>query len=144
MKQTKMLSAHNIERKWYVVDAKDKTLGRLATQVASVLRGKHNPMYTPQVDSGDYVIVVNADKVKLTGNKWEDKMYYRHSGYPGGLKARNARETMERFPTRMVERAVKGMLPKTILGRQMYRKLYVYAGNTHPHQAQNPTVMEVL
>ncbi len=144
MKQTKMLSAHNIERKWYVVDAKDKTLGRLATQVASVLRGKHNPMYTPHVDSGDYVIVVNADKIKLTGNKWEDKMYYRHSGYPGGLKARNARETMERFPTRMVERAVKGMLPKTILGRQMYRKLYVYAGNTHPHQAQNPTVMEVL
>ena len=144
MKQTKMLSAHNIERKWYVVDAEDKTLGRLATQVASVLRGKHNPMYTPHVDSGDYVIIINADKSKLTGNKWDGKLYYRHSGYPGGLKARTARDTMERFPTRMVETAVKGMLPKTILGRQMYRKLFVYAGGEHPHQAQNPEVMEVL
>ncbi|NLN50556.1 MAG: 50S ribosomal protein L13 [Acholeplasmataceae bacterium] len=143
MRQTKMLSAHNIERKWYLVDAKDKTLGRLATQVASVLRGKHNPFYTPHVDCGDYVIVVNADKIKLTGNKWDDKLYYRHSGYPGGLKQRTAKEVMEKFPTRMVEKAVKGMLPKTTLGRQMYRKLYVYAEETHPHQAQQPEVLEV-
>ncbi len=143
MKQTKMLSANNITRKWYVVDAKDKTLGRLATKVASVLRGKHNPFYTPHVDSGDYVIVVNADKIKLTGNKWNDKLYYRHSGYPGGLKSRTAKEVMEKFPTRMVEVAVKGMLPKTILGRQMYKKLYVYADETHPHIAQKPEILEV-
>jgi len=143
MKQTKMLRKEDIVRKWYVVDAQDIPLGRLATNVASVLKGKHNPFYTPHVDSGDYVIVVNAEKIKLTGNKWSDKMYYRHSGYPGGLKARNAQEVMEKFPTRMVETAVKGMLPKTPLGRQMYRKLFVYAGNTHPHEAQKPEVLEV-
>lgn len=143
MKQTEMLRKEDIVRKWYVVDAQDVPLGRLATQVASVLKGKHNPFYTPHVDSGDYVIVVNAEKIKLTGNKWSDKMYYRHSGYPGGLKARNAKEVMEKFPTRMVETAVKGMLPKSILGRQMYRKLFVYAGNTHPHEAQKPEVLEV-
>ena len=143
MKQTKMLRKEDIVRKWYVVDAQDIPLGRLATNVASVLKGKHNPFYTPHVDSGDYVIVVNAEKIKLTGNKWSDKMYYRHSGYPGGLKARNAKEVMEKFPTRMVETAVKGMLPKSILGRQMYRKLFVYAGNTHPHEAQKPEVLEV-
>ncbi|MGI6360526.1 MAG: 50S ribosomal protein L13 [Acholeplasmatales bacterium] len=143
MRQTQMLSAHNIERKWYVVDASGKTLGRLATQVASVLKGKHNPFYTPHVDCGDYVIVVNADKIVLTGNKWDDKLYYRHSGYPGGLKTRTAKEVMAKFPTRMVERAVKGMLPKTTLGSAMYRKLFVYAGSEHPHQAQQPIVMEV-
>ncbi len=143
MRQTQMLSAHNVERKWYVVDASGKTLGRLATQVASVLRGKHNPFYTPHVDCGDYVIVVNADKIVLTGNKWDDKIYYRHSGYPGGLKERTAKEVMAKFPTRMVESAVKGMLPKTTLGRAMYKKLFVYAGSEHPHQAQKPIVMEV-
>lgn len=143
MKQTKMLSAHNIERKWYVVDAEGKTLGRLATQVASVLRGKHNPFYTPHVDCGDYVVVINADKIVLTGNKWDDKTYYRHSGYAGGLKERSAKEVMAKFPTRMVESAVKGMLPKTTLGSAMYRKLFVYAGSEHPHQAQQPIVMEV-
>lgn len=143
MRQTQMLSAHNIERKWYVVDASGKTLGRLATQVASVLKGKHNPFYTPHVDCGDYVIVVNADKIVLTGNKWDDKTYYRHSGYPGGLKTRTAKEVMAKFPTRMVERAIKGMLPKTTLGNAMYRKLFVYAGSEHPHQAQQPIVMEV-
>ncbi len=143
MRQTQMLSAHNVPRKWYVVDASGKTLGRLATQVASVLKGKHNPFYTPHVDCGDYVIVVNADKIVLTGNKWDDKTYYRHSGYPGGLKTRTAKEVMAKFPTRMVERAVKGMLPKTTLGNAMYRKLFVYAGSEHPHQAQQPIVMEV-
>lgn len=143
MKQTKMLSAHNVERKWYVVDASGKTLGRLATQVASVLRGKHNPFYTPHVDCGDYVVVINADKIVLTGNKWDDKIYYRHSGYAGGLKERSAKEVMTKFPTRMVESAVKGMLPKTTLGSAMYRKLFVYAGSEHPHQAQQPIVMEV-
>lgn len=143
MKQTKMLSAHNVERKWYVVDANGKTLGRLATQVASVLRGKHNPFYTPHVDCGDYVVVINAEKIVLTGNKWDDKTYYRHSGYPGGLKERSAKEVMQKFPTRMVESAVKGMLPKSTLGRAMYRKLFVYAGEEHPHQAQQPIVLEV-
>lgn len=143
MRQTEMLRKEDVKRKWYVVDAEGISLGRLATKVASVLKGKHNPFYTPHIDSGDYVIVVNAEKIKLTGNKWSDKMYYRHSGYPGGLKARNASEVMEKFPTRMVETAVKGMLPKTILGRQMYRKLFVYAGNTHPHEAQMPEVLEV-
>ncbi len=143
MRQTQMLSAHNVPRKWYVVDASGKTLGRLATQVASVLRGKHNPFYTPHVDCGDYVIVVNADKIELTGNKWDDKVYYRHSAYPGGLRKRTAKEVMAKFPTRMVESAVKGMLPKSSLGSAMYRKLFVYAGSEHPHQAQQPIVMEV-
>lgn len=143
MRQTTMLRAHNVERKWYIVDAKGKTLGRLATEVASVLRGKHNPLYTPHVDCGDYVIVVNASEIVLTGNKWNDKLYYRHSGYPGGLRSRTAKEVMAKFPERMVESAIKGMLPKTKLGRQMYRKLYVYANDIHPHQAQKPIVMEV-
>ena len=143
MRQTQMLSAHNVPRKWYVVDASGKTLGRLATQVASVLRGKHNPFYTPHVDCGDYVIVVNADKIELTGNKWDDKVYYRHSAYPCGLRKRTAKEVMAKFPTRMVESAVKGMLPKSSLGSAMYRKLFVYAGSEHPHQAQQPIVMEV-
>lgn len=143
MKQTEMLRNEDIQRKWYVVDATDIALGRLASQVASVLKGKHNPFYTPHVDSGDYVIVINSDKIKLTGNKWNDKLYYRHSGYPGGLKTRNAKEVMEKFPTQMVEKAVKGMLPKTSLGRQMYRKLFVYASGNHPHEAQMPEVMEV-
>ncbi len=143
MRQTTMLSAHNVQRKWYLIDAKGQTLGRLATEVASILKGKHNPLYTPHVDSGDYVIVINASEIVLTGNKWNDKLYYRHSGYPGGLKSRTAKEVMEKFPERMVEQAVKGMLPKTKLGRQMYRKLYVYAQDRHPHKAQNPVELEV-
>lgn len=143
MKQTQMLSAHNIERKWYLVDAEGKTLGRLATEVASVLKGKNNPFYTPHVDCGDYVVIINAEKIVLTGKKWDDKKYYRHSDYPGSLKVRNAKEVMEKFPTRMVEQAVKGMLPHNALGRQMYRKLFVYAGSEHPHQAQQPEVLEV-
>ena len=143
MRQTTMLSAHAVERKWYLVDAKGKTLGRLATVVASVLKGKHNPFYTPHVDSGDYVIIINAGEIVLTGNKWKDKLYYRHSGYPGGLKTRTAKEMQEKFPEKMVELAVKGMLPKTKLGRAMYRKLYVYNKDIHPHKAQKPIVLEV-
>ncbi len=133
----------NIERKWFVVDAEGKTLGRLATEVASVLRGKHKPIYTPHVDCGDYVIVVNADQVVLTGKKWQEKIYYSHSGYPGGLKETNAAEMMSKHPTRMVEKAVKGMLPKTKLGADMYRKLFVYAGPDHKHEAQQPEALEV-
>lgn len=141
--KTYMANNTTVERKWFVVDATDKTLGRLATEVASILRGKHKPIYTPHVDCGDYVIVVNAEKIKLTGKKWDQKIYYSHSGYNGGLKERTAKEVMEKFPTRMVEKAVKGMLPKTSLGAQMYRKLFVYAGPEHNHHAQKPESLEV-
>ena len=141
--KTYMANNASVERKWFVVDATDKTLGRLSTEVASVLRGKHKPIYTPHVDCGDYVIVINAEKIKLTGKKWEQKKYYSHSGYNGGLKETPAKEVMEKFPTRMVEKAIKGMLPKTSLGAQMYRKLFVYAGPEHSHQAQKPESMEV-
>ncbi len=141
--KTYMLKKEEVTRKWYVVDATGQTLGRLATKVASVLRGKGKPTYTPHVDCGDYVIVVNADKVVLTGKKWNDKIYYSHSSYYGGLKEITAKEMMEKFPTRMVEKAVKGMLPKTKLGADMYRKLYVYAGQEHKHEAQKPETMEV-
>lgn len=141
--KTYMANNASIDRKWFVVDATNKTLGRLSTEVASVLRGKHKPIYTPHVDCGDYVIVINAEKIQLTGKKWEQKKYYSHSGYNGGLSERTAKETMEKFPTRMVEKAIKGMLPKTSLGAQMYRKLFVYAGPEHNHQAQKPESMEV-
>lgn len=141
--KTFQATKESIERKWYVVDAEGKTLGRLATEVASVLKGKHKPIYTPHVDCGDYVIIVNAEKIVLTGNKWQDKKYYRHSGYPGGLKATSAEDVMAKHPTRMVEQAVKGMLPKTRLGADMYRKLFVYAGPDHKHEAQKPEVLEV-
>ena len=132
-----------IERKWYVIDAEGKPLGRVATKAAHVLRGKHKPTFTPNIDCGDFVIIVNAEKAVLTGNKLDKKMYYNHSGYPGGLRERTAREMQERYPIEMVERAVKGMLPHNRLGRQMYRKLFVYAGSEHPHTAQKPEVMEV-
>ncbi|HHT55141.1 MAG TPA: 50S ribosomal protein L13 [Acholeplasma sp.] len=141
--KTYMANNQSIERKWFVVDATDKTLGRLSTEVASILRGKHKPIYTPHVDCGDYVVIVNAEKIKLTGKKWDQKIYYNHSGYPGGLRERNAREIMDKFPTRMVELAIKGMLPKTSLGRQMFRKLFVYAGPEHKHHAQQPESLEV-
>ena len=141
--KTYMANAQTIERKWFVVDATEKTLGRLATEVASVLRGKHKPIYTPHVDCGDYVVVINAEKIKLTGKKWDQKMYYSHSGYRGGLKETNAKEVMAKFPTRMVEKAIKGMLPKTSLGADMYRKLFVYEGPNHKHQAQQPESLEV-
>ena len=132
-----------VERKWYVIDAEGKPLGRVASKAAHILRGKHKVTYTPYVDCGDYVIIVNASKVNLTGNKLTDKKYYNHSGYPGGLRERTAREMQEKYPIEMVERAVKGMLPKNRLGRQMYKKLFVYTGSEHPHLAQKPEIMEV-
>lgn len=143
MKNSYMQKKEEVVRNWYVVDAEGISLGRVAAKVANVLQGKHKPTYTPHVDCGDYVIVVNAEKVNLTGNKLNDKIYYNHSGYTGGLRERTAREMIENYPVEMVERAVKGMLPKTRLGRQMYKKLFVYAGSEHPHAAQQPEVMEV-
>lgn len=140
---TYMAKNETVEHQWFVVDATDKTLGRLATVVASVLKGKHKPIYTPHVDTGDYVIVINADKIQLTGKKWDQKLYYKHSGYNGGLTSRTARETMDKFPTRMVEKAVQGMLPHTKLGRAQAKKLFVYAGSEHKHSAQQPKELEV-
>ena len=140
---TFMQKKETIERKWYVIDAEGETLGRLATKAATILRGKHKVTYTPHVDCGDYVIVVNASKVKLTGNKLEDKMYYNHSGFPGGLRERNARTMIEKYPEEMVERAIKGMLPHGRLGRQMGKKLFVYAGAEHEQAAQKPELISV-
>ena len=143
MTRTYSAKEADITRKWYVVDAEGKTLGRLATQVAIVLRGKHKPIFTPHVDTGDHVIVVNAEKIHLTGDKVRQKTYYRHSGYPGGLKSETVKDLLERKPYVIVERAIKGMLPKTKLGKQMGRKLNVYAGPTHPHKAQQPEALAV-
>ncbi len=142
MKDTYMQKKETVERNWYVIDAEGQNLGRLATKVAHVLRGKNKPTFTPHVDCGDYVIVINASKVNLTGNKLEDKVYYNHSGYTGGLRERTASEMIEKYPEEMIERAVKGMLPKGRLGRQMYKKLFVYAGSEHPHQAQQPVELK--
>ena len=138
MKNTYMQKKEEVVRNWYVIDAEGVNLGRLATKVATVLRGKHKPTYTPHIDCGDCVIVINAEKVNLTGNKLNDKIYYNHSGYTGGLRERTAKEMIEKYPVEMIERAVKGMLPKGRLGRQMYTKLFVYAGSEHPHAAQKP------
>lgn len=143
MKTTYMPSTMSIDRKWYVVDAEGQTLGRLAAKVANVLRGKTKPIYTPFLDTGDYVIVINADKVKVTGKKMEQKKYYRHSDYVGGMKEATLKEMLERHPERVVELAVKGMLPKGKLGRTMYKKLFVYAGNEHKHEAQKPEVLSI-
>jgi large subunit ribosomal protein L13 len=140
---TFMQKKETVNRKWYVIDAEGVVLGRLATKVANVLSGKHKPTYTPHIDCGDYVIVVNAEKVKLTGNKLNDKKYYNHSGYVGGLRERNAKTMIENYPEEMIERAVKGMLPKGALGADMYRKLFVYAGPEHKHEAQKPIEMKV-
>lgn len=134
---------HEVKRDWYVVDASEKVLGRLATEVARRLRGKHKAEYTPHVDTGDYIIVTNADKVTVTGRKFKDKMYYNHSGYPGGIKSISFEKLQEKNPVRIIERAVKGMLPKNPLGREMYRKLKVYAGTEHPHTAQQPQKLEI-
>ncbi|THB74751.1 MAG: 50S ribosomal protein L13 [Desulfobacteraceae bacterium] len=131
------------QEKWCVIDAKDQVLGRVASQVAYRIRGKHNPLYTPHVDTGDWVIIINADKVRLTGNKWQDKKYYRHSGYMGGLKETTAKEVLEKQPEELIKKAVKGMLPKNRLGRKLNKKLYVYAGSEHPHAAQKPEVVEL-
>ena len=127
-----------VERKWYVIDAEDKTLGKIAAEVASILRGKKKPIYTPHVDTGDYVIVINAEKVRVTGKKDEQKIYKSHSGYPGGLKETTLRELRAKKPEEIIRHAVKGMMPKGKLGRQMFKKLKVYAGPEHPHTAQNP------
>ena len=132
-----------VERKWYVVDAEGQTLGRLATEIARILRGKNKPQYTPHVDTGDFVVVVNAEKVVVTGRKAEQKVYRRHSGYPGGLKTTTYEQLLERRPTEILRRAVKGMMPKTRLARQQLRKLKIYAGPEHPHAAQNPQELEV-
>ena len=131
----------DVTRDWFVVDAEGKTLGRMATEIARRLRGKHKPEYTPHVDTGDYIIVVNAEKVRVTGNKAKDKMYYRHTGYPGGLRSMSFEKMVDHAPERTVEFAVKGMLPKGPLGRAMYTKLKVYAGTEHPHQAQQPQAL---
>ena len=133
----------NVERKWYVIDASGISLGRVASKAAVLLRGKHKPTYTPHIDCGDYVIIVNAEKVVLTGNKLENKKYYSHSQYPGGLRTRTAKEMVERYPEEMMEKAVKGMLPKGRLGRAMYKKLFVYKGENHLHIAQKPESMEI-
>ncbi|MBU50575.1 MAG: 50S ribosomal protein L13 [Deltaproteobacteria bacterium] len=131
------------ERKWFLFDVNGKVLGRQATEIASILRGKHKPEYTPFLDCGDFVVVVNAEKVELTGRKWDQKVYYRHSNYPGGIKEMTAREMNEKRPERMLYLAVKNMLPKGSLGRQMLKKLKIYAGEEHPHQAQNPEPVEL-
>jgi large subunit ribosomal protein L13 len=136
-------NAQDRERSWYVVDAEGKTLGRLATQIANVLRGKHKPTYTPHVDVGDFVIVVNAEKVAVTGDKREKKLYWRHSGYPGGIRSRTLGDLLEKRPEEVIRKAVKGMLPRNRLARQQLRKLRVYAGPEHPHQAQKPEQLEI-
>ena len=132
-----------IERRWFIVDAEGKTLGRLATRIADVLRGKDKPTYTPHVDTGDFVVVVNAEKIAVTGNKLDAKMYHRHSGYPGGLRSRTLRDQLDRRPTEVIRKAVKGMLPRNRLARQQLNKLKVYAGPEHPHEAQAPQQLEV-
>ena len=138
-----MQKKETVERKWYVIDAEGKSLGRVASLAAVYLRGKHKPTYTPHIDCGDNIVIINAQKVTLTGNKLEDQMYYDHSMYQGGLRERTAKVMREEYPVEMMERAIKGMLPHNRLGRQMYKKLFVYAGNEHKHQAQKPEVLEV-
>ena len=133
----------SVQRDWYVVDASGKTLGRLASEVAHRLRGKHKPEYTPHVDTGDYIIVINAEKVRVTGRKAQDKMYHRHTGYPGGLKSTNFEKLIQEHPERVIQQAVKGMLPKNPLGRAMFRKLKVYAGSEHRHAAQQPKTLDI-
>jgi large subunit ribosomal protein L13 len=141
--KTYVATPRDRQRDWYVVDAEGKTLGRLATQIADALRGKRKPEYTPHCDTGDFVVVVNAAKIRVTGNKLNDKLYHRHSGYPGGLRTRTLADMLERRPEEVIRKAVKGMLPRNRLARQQLRKLKVYAGPDHPHEAQKPTAMEV-
>ena len=141
--KTVSLNKNTVDKRWVIVAAEAKVLGRLSSEVAKLLRGKQKPGYTPHVDCGDNVIVINAAKVKLTGKKWTDKVYVRHTGYPGGQRFETPRQVMEKAPERLVERAVKGMLPKNRLGRQLFRNLYVYAGAEHPHEAQKPTEVKI-
>ena len=138
-----MQKKETVERKWYVIDATDMTLGRLASKVANILRGKNKPTYTPHIDCGDYVVIINCEKVKLTGNKLTDKIYYSHSRYAGGLRERTAKEMVEKYPEEMVEKAIKGMLPHNRLGRACFKKLFVYKGENHPHMAQKPEVLDL-
>ncbi|MBR0131739.1 MAG: 50S ribosomal protein L13 [Ruminococcus sp.] len=140
---TFMAKTAEVERKWYLVDASGKTLGRLSSQVAAILRGKNKPIFTPHIDTGDYVVVINADKIKVTGKKLADKIYYSHSDYPGGMKETNLAEMLAKKPEKVIELAVKGMLPTGPLGRQMLTKLHVYAGAEHPHTAQKPEALEI-
>ena len=135
--------AEEINREWFLIDAEGKTLGRMASEIALRLRGKHKPEFTPHVDTGDYIVVVNVEKLAVTGNKLNDKLYHHHTGYVGNLKSINLKDLLAKHPERVLEKAVKGMLPKNSLGRQMYRKLKVYAGPSHPHEAQEPKVLEV-
>ena len=141
--KTFVAKEHEIEKNWHLIDASDKVLGRLATEIATILRGKKKPIFTPHMDAGDYVVVVNAERVVLTGNKLEKKKYYRHSGYVGGLKETTAKEMLEKKPENLIKLAVKGMLPKTSLGRRQLTKLKVYAGPDHPHEAQQPVKLEI-
>lgn len=143
MEKTYVTKQEDIKREWYVVDAAGQTLGRLAAQIAYRLRGKHKPIYSPSVDAGDYVIVINAEKIRVTGRKLDQKIYYRYSGYPGGLKQITLRDLLKKHPVRAIEHAVRGMLPKNRLGRKMLKKLKVYAGPQHPHQAQQPKPLEL-
>ena len=142
MNKTTNPSLESIKRNWFLVDAKDKTLGRLATQIASILRGKNKPSFTPHLDTGDFVVVVNAEKIEVTGKKATQKLYRRHSGRPGGMKTEKFENLQQRIPERIIEKAVKGMLPHNALGRQQFRKLKVYKGSDHPHQAQNPVLLK--
>jgi large subunit ribosomal protein L13 len=141
--KTYLAPVNEIEKKWYVVDAEDKILGRLATEIAFRLRGKHKPTFSPFIDNGDFIIVTNAEKIQLSGKKWDDKKYYHHTGYMGGIKEITARDLLEKHPTDLVTKAVKGMLPKNKLGRAQLKKLKVYAGTDHPHQAQQPEKLEI-
>ena len=141
--KTQFANAKTVDKKWLVIDVEGQVLGRAASQIAILLRGKHKAYYSPHVDCGDNVIVINADKVRLTGNKWDEKQYIRHTGYPGGQRIRTAKEMLTKFPERLVEKAVKGMLPKNRLGRALFRNLRVYTGTEHPHEAQNPEVFEL-
>jgi large subunit ribosomal protein L13 len=143
MHKTYVAKPNEVEKEWYVVDASGKTLGRLATRIAEVLRGKHKPQFTPHEDVGDFVIVVNAEKVAVTGRKLDQKFYYRHSGYPGGIRSISLRDQLQQHPERVIEHAVKGMLPRGPLGRRIFKKLKIYTGPEHPHQAQMPKPMEV-
>ena len=141
--KTVSANKNTVQKEWYVVDATNQVLGRLSSQVAIILRGKHKTYFTPHVDCGDYVIVINAEKIRLTGNKWENKKYVRHTGYPGGQRVTTAAELVKKIPTRIVEKAVKNMLPRNRLGSTLYRNLYVYAGPDHPHQAQQPKELKL-
>ena len=141
--KTFVAKEHEVDRKWYVVNADNKILGRLATQIAMRLRGKHKAIFTPHADTGDFIVVINADKVSLTGNKWDKKIYYRHTGYTGGLKEISAKKLLEKKPDEVLRLAVKRMLPKNSLGRRQIKKLKIYTGSDHPHQAQNPETLEI-